>query len=346
MPDIFFDFGNADIKFFDGQKGYGYFRHAIAELSESQWRKIVGRSKQPPEGYISIENRYYAVGDKARRYVLREKPRGADRYTQEYYGVALMLAISQLFDNSTRIINLYASHAPRDIDYADDIIRASLGRWNFVTHNGDYSLTIKTVETFDEPLGGFNHAVLTKDGKLLKSNPYSKSTVLVLDVGGYTCDVVAVDPQGVIDDSSLGSTIVGVLDIRKWFEDELRSAYKPEFKGVGEIDERRIEEAMLQGFYKYGKLKLDCKDIGKQAIMSLTNDIIDVMKASGGVANYDVVLLTGGGSALVYDALRRAVQTIDFIMVEPERELMRYANVFGGARMFAMLKRLGVLSNG
>lgn len=343
MPDIYFDFGNADVKFFDGEKGFGHYRHALAPLSDNEWRKIVGRSKQPPQGYISVDGKHYAYGDKARRHTLKEKPRGADRYTDNYYGVALMAAISELFEPIHRIMNVYASHAPRDIDYTDDIRRAVAGRWNFITHKGSYNLTVKTIETFDEPLGGFNHAILTKDGKVLKSNPYRDSTVLVLDVGGYTCDVVAVDPGGLIDDSSLDSTVTGVIDTYNWFESELRSEYRELFKSVGDIDAPRLESAILKGFYQYGNTKLPCEGISKEAINVLVNDIVDVMKGAGGVANYDIVLMTGGGSALVYEALKRAVPLIDFVMVENERESMRYANVFGGAKLFSMLKRMGVL---
>lgn len=343
MPEIYFDFGNADVKFFDGIKAYSYFRHAIAPITESEWRKVCGRAKQPPQGYISVDGHHFAYGDKARRYTLKEKPRGADRYVSDYYGVALLAAISELYEPLHRVINVFASHAPRDIEYAEDIRRAVLGRWQFVTHKGDYNLTIKTVETFDEPLGGFNHAVLTKDGKVLKNNPYRDSTVLVLDIGGYTCDVVAVDPGGQIDDGSLRSTLTGVIQTFEFFENELRSEYRDLFKSVGRIDERRLEDAMLTGTYQYGNTPLQCSGIGEAAINMLVNDISDVIKAAGGVANYDVVLLTGGGGALVYEALRQAVPMIDFIMVEEQREDMRYANVFGGAKLFSMLKRLGVI---
>jgi len=255
----------------------------------------------------------------------------------------LMAAISELFDPVHRVMNVYASHAPRDIDYADDIRRAVIGRWNFITHKGSYNLTVKTVETFDEPLGGFNHAVLTKDGKVLKNNPYRDSTVLVVDVGGYTCDVIAVDPGGMIDDRSLRSTVTGVIQTYEFFESELRSEYRDLFKSVGDIDAPRLESAILKGFYQYGNTELRCADIGQQAISMLVNDIVDVIKAAGGVANFDIVLLTGGGSALVYEALNQAVPMIDFVMVEADREAMRYANVFGGAKLFSMLKRMGVL---
>jgi hypothetical protein len=346
MPDLYFDFGNADLKYFDGEKSFGHTRHAIAPISESQWRTVMQRSKLPVEGYIAVEGKFFAIGEKARRYVLKEKPRGADRYVQEYYGVAMAYAISELFDNSHRVINLYASHAPRDIIYSDDLRRAALGRWHFVTHKGEYNLTVKTVDTFDEPLGGFNHTMLTKEGKLLKSNPYRQNTVLVVDVGGYTTDVVAVDPGGVIDESSLRSTLTGAIGVYETFEAELRSAYRDIFKGTGDITPNRLEKAIADGFFQFGNQKLECAEIAEASIATLTNDVVDVIKAAGGVANYDVIFLTGGGSALIANTVRQAVPTIDFVLAEQDIELLRYANVFGGAKFFTMVKRMEALKNG
>jgi hypothetical protein len=346
MPDLYFDFGNADLKYFDGEKLFGHTRHAIYQMSESEWRKAVQRSKQPPKGFITVEGRYFAIGDAARRYVLKEKPKGADRYVQEYYGVAMAYAISEIFDDSHRVINLYASHAPRDIAYSSDIRNAALGRWRFVTHNGDYTLTVKTVDTFDEPLGGFHHTMLTKEGKLLKSNPYRQSTVFVLDVGGYTCDTAIIDPGGSIDVTSLRSTLTGAMNVYDTFENELRDRYRIEFKGTPDIAPNRLEDAIAKGYFAYGKLKLECADIAETSIATLTNEVSDVIKAAGGVANFDVIFLTGGGSALIANTIREAVPAIDFVLAEQNTEQLRYANVFGGAKFFTMMKRMEALKNG
>lgn len=343
MPKLHFDFGNRDIKWFTEGSNKGYFLHAIVPLTQSQWLKAIGRAKQPPKGYIAIEDKYFAVGDKARRYITKNRPSGAARYTSDYYGVAMCMAISQAYESGTRVINLYASHAPRDIQYSQDIVNAVQGKWYFVTHKGDYDIDVRTVETFDEPLGGFNHAVLTTRGTPLKNNPYRDKTILVIDVGGYTCDIIAVDPNGMIDDSSLNSTITGVTQTMDKFEDDLRTMYSTEFRGVGAIDIHRLENALLTGKYQYGNKVLKCQTIAQQGINMLVNDVIDIINRMGGAANYDVILLTGGGSALIHDTLKKAFPVIDFVLVEKDRELMRYANVFGAAKMFKMLELLGVL---
>lgn len=343
MPKLFFDFGNSAVKWFTEGRHMGHFLHAIAPIPSSQWKRLVGRAKQPPEGYIAIGDNFFAVGDKARRYTTKNKPQGAARYTEDYYGVALMAALGVAYEPDTRIINLYASHAPRDIDYAQDIIKAARGKWQFVNHKGAYHLDIKTVETFDEPLGGYNHAVLTTRGQPLKHNPYRNKTVLVIDVGGYTCDVLAVDAGGVIDDSSITSTVAGVGQSMEFFEKELRSMYPNEFRAVGYIDEKRLEAAVLTGKFPYGKSSLKCADIAQHAINMLVNDVVDIINRMGGAANYDVVLLTGGGSALIVNTLRKALPAIDFVLVEKERELMRFANVLGASKMFTLFELLGVL---
>lgn len=352
MPDLYFDFGNADVKWYTGvgesnEERYGYFRHAIAELSEAQWNEALGRSRQPPDGYIAIHDggltKFFALGDKARRYVNKNRPKGADRYRNDYYGIAFAYAVSKAYEPNIRKINLYASHAPQDIQYADDLENAVIGGWSFTTAEGHYSIVVDGVETFDEPLGGLNHYMLTTKGVSRQKNPHAQSTILVLDIGGYTCDVAAIDPGGVIDESMLSSTRVGVIEQKVWFEREIRTKHKEAFKTAGDLDPLRIETALNTGYYPYGKRKLDCKDLSEQAKTSLTNDVVEVLVASGGVANFDVVLLTGGGAALIVDRLRKIIKDIDFVMVEDNRDNVRYANVFGGAKLFRMLRLMGAL---
>lgn len=341
MPDIYFDFGNSDVKYYDGMTSYGFYRHAIVQLSASDWTRAVGRAKQPPPGYAEIEGRFYAFGDQARRYILKEQPRGASRYTTEYYGAALMYAISELYEPGTRKIHAYASHAPRDIDYADDIRRASLGQWTFTTHKGTYKIHLASVETFDEPLGGFNHYILTKDGKVSKRNPLRDATTLVLDIGGYTCDIVAIDPGGAIDVSSLRSSVTGMLNVFENFEKELRSMYRDDFRHTNNIDKLMLERALQYGVYQYGKVELPCADIAQASVNMLTNDIQQVIQSE--IANYNYVLLTGGGSVVMLPYLSQAMPKAQFITADDDQDMMRFANVFGGQKLFALLKNLGVI---
>lgn len=341
MVDLVLDFGNALIKWFEPRSNAeGMVRHAIAPLSESEWRNIVGRSKTPPDGYIKVNGQHYAVGDVARRHIIRERPRGAARYRPDYYGVGLAYAMSQTFGKANREVSLYASHAPRDISYVRQLTDAAKGEWLVETVNGVSTFRVREVGTFDEPLGGYSHYVLTERGEEKRRNPLSTKTTLVLDCGGYTVDTAAIDPNGQIDLGSIQSTVTGVIDMLNDFEAEMRRNNALLFQDAGDLDIRRVETAMKTGQYTFGKIKVDCKAEAEAAFNALVNDIVQVVNAAGGLPNFDFILLTGGGAALLYDRLQTHMPRAEFLLAESETMKMQYANVYGGAKLAALLKAL------
>jgi len=341
------DFGNGDVKFM-AHNQCGYFRHAIAPISESQWKAAIGRNGTPPKEHIAIKGSdgawyYYAIGDAARRHIIKTRPQGASRYTGDYYGVGLCYAMGESFAPTTRKVQLFASHAPRDIEYAEDLKASATWLWEFATWQGTFKIRVDETHTFDEPFGGFCHAVMTKAGGILKGSPYLEKQMLVVDAGSYTVDTIAIDRRMTPDLSSFASTVAGVSNVFESFERELRSMYKVEFKGVGAIDPQRLEAAILSGVYAYGNRSLDCAEIADASLNGLVNDVLGIIQAQGGAANYDTILLTGGGSALIADKLRQGLPSITFDFVEPERNLQRFGNVKGGAKLYAALVGMGAI---
>lgn len=343
MPDFGFDFGNARGKYhFPAKSAYGSFRHAIAPLRESDWRKVAARGN-PPNGIVKINGMPYAVGDAARRYTIPERPEGAARYHANYYGIGLAFALSEAFDKSQRDIFLIASHAPQDIDYADALERAAIGKYEVHGENGELTFNVRGVYTYDEPLGGYSHYILTENGAPKQRNPLLTATTLVVDVGGYTVDVCAVDPGGVIDVLSLRSTRIGGNHMTRRFTEDLRSNNRLLFQDAGELDIRRVESAILTGQYQYGNTSIDCRQEANEAITELVNDVILIMKQAGGgtIGNFEKALITGGFGALIYKKLSESVPRIDFMMADSVN--MQYANVFGGPKIVALLRKEGVL---
>ncbi len=335
-----FDFGNARGKWFLPSRGskFGDFLHAIAPLTDTEWASIVGRGK-PPKGLIRVNGTAYAVGEAARRHVIKDRPQGAARYNELYYLPAACFAFVEGFEESAQIA-LYASHAPQDQQYSGDLIHAVKGTWTVECQYGMLTFYVRKVTTFDEPIGGYAHYAFAQSGDERTDNPVANKTSLVLDIGGYTADHVAIDPGGEIDLLSIGSRRVGTISAIEQFEGELRRNNKNLFKNAGDLDIRRVESAIITGHYQFGKVVIDCTAESQAAINALVNDVIQVINAVGGAANYDVVLLTGGGSALIYDALCAQFPHIDFVMVEPDRTLMKFANVFGGAKLAALMAKV------
>lgn len=343
MVDFVLDFGNARVKYFDPRANfYGDFRHAIVALSENQWQKVVGRGKAP-EGFLRVNGAPFVVGDNARRYLIAERPRGAARYEPTYYGVGLASALSESYNRSVRNITLFASHAPGDVKYARNLVAAARGVWQVENRNGTFEYNIVNVQTLDEPLCGFAHYVFTEKGEERKRNPLATAQTLVIDVGGYTVDVAAVDPGGAIDQLSLRSTRTGIIDMTQGFEQELRDNNATLFKTTGDIDIRRIESALMTKQYQFGKRMVDCRIEADAAINALVNEVYQIIEAAGGEGNFDYMLLTGGGSALIYDALEKVLTQSALLRAEPNHALLKYANVFGGAKIAAVMRLEGVL---
>lgn len=334
-----FDFGNARGKWFNpGSTDYGDFMHALVTLTDHEWAGIVGRGR-PPRGLIKVNGVPYAVGEAARRHIIKDRPKGAYRYNENYYLPAACFAMSEGFRESKQI-SLYASHAPRDGQYASDLVRSIQGCWTVECQHGLLTLDVRKVTTFDEPLGGFLHFAFDTRGNERPDNPVRDKTVLLIDIGGYTADHLAIDPGGEIDQLSIDSRLIGTIAAIQQFEQDLRNKNKNLFKGAGDLDIRRVEDAIITGVYHFGKIEIDCKAEAAGAINNLVNDIILLITTLGGAGNYDTILLTGGGSALIYDTLVESFPTIDFVMVEPDRSLMKYANVFGGAKLAALLSKV------
>lgn len=338
--ELVLDFGNARGKWYVPRlNSWGDFRHAIAQLSENEW-KNAARIGKPPKGYIRVNGIGYAVGDAARRHTIKDRPKGAARYTETYYGIGLAFAASEALQTSDPNMTLRATYPPGDVDYASRLALVAKQEWHVESHYGKFTFNVKRVGVIDEPLGGLSHFMFTSDGMERRRNPLQKATILVVDVGGYTVDTVAIDPGGEIDFSSLRSTRTGVINLTEQFESEMRSNNLTLFQDQGDLDIRRVEDAILTGVYKFGKVPVNVRAEAEGAINSLVYDIIQIVNGAGGVGNYDAILITGGGGALVYDALQKALPRIDLYLAETDRELMKYANVFGTAKMFKAIRRM------
>lgn len=340
MARFIFDFGNARGKWFrPGVPDQGDFPHAIANISETDWNRSVGAGK-PPQGLIRVNGIPYAVGDAARRHTLKERPKGAARYIDTYYGVGLCFALAEAFADSENI-SLYASHAPQDQIYTSNLIGSSKRDWCVESYRGSQTFKVEKVTPFDEPLGGYTHLAFTKRGDERPNNPVADKTALIIDVGGYTTDHAIIDPGGAIDMLSIGSTRTGTIAAIDQFEQDLRRNNTQHFKEAGDLDICRVEAAIIKGVYQFGRIELNCRHEALEAIRVLVNDVIQIINAAGGAANFDIIPLTGGGGALIYDQLIAAFPSIEFVMVESDRELMKYANVFGGAKIATLVNKAG-----
>jgi hypothetical protein len=75
--------------------------------------------------------------------------------------------------------------------------------------------------TFDEPVGGLMNVLLTEDGQHHQHTELNGGRSLVIDVGGFTTDWIAVNPGGEVDYSLARSVPIGIPIV------EVRGQWQP-----------------------------------------------------------------------------------------------------------------------
>jgi hypothetical protein len=345
MGTVVVDVGNWAVKSFNPDGGDGRsasFMHALARISETSWNQEL-RGDRPPKGFIRVNGNHYVVGESAWRHQMAERPKGAARYTEDYYGPLVAAALTMVVDGDDRNLTIACSYPPGDAQYAAELSTLVCRDWNIVTHKGAQHLSVLDAYTFDEPLGGYYNCALNKTGKIkVRGNRLAGRTTIVLDLGGHTLDAVVVNADGDIDflgaKSVRGAGTIGVLST---FENELRAKYPQAFRDAAVLDRKRVEAAISRGYYPYGNKQLDCRALAEAAINTLVNAAQQTLSAAGGVANFDIALLTGGGFALIHEQMIAAVPDLEFVLAEDNPDLLQVANVRGGAKLVTLLEGTG-----
>ena len=89
--------------------------------------------------------------------------------------------------------------------------------------------------------------------------------------------------------------------------------------------------------------ELDCENEAREATSVLLNRIAETyQRVAGGALPWDTVILTGGGSAMLYDRLLPLLGH-DHVILADEAESIHLANVRGGLKLWRLYELLGLL---
>ena len=216
MSVIVLDAGNSIIKAKTAgrEKSEVAFPHAISQITEAEFGAVISRAKTngASQDYLRVNGIPYVVGESAERYGVNTQRTGAARYTRDYYGVLAASALVRLYERSREIM-VFGSHAPGDAKFREDLMKAVIGEWHIETTNLDVRFKITYANTFDEPVGGLMNVLLTEDGQHYQHSEITGGRSLVIDIGGFTTDWLAVNPGGEVDYSLARSVAVGIQSV-------------------------------------------------------------------------------------------------------------------------------------
>lgn len=346
MSVMILDAGNSIIKakIARRQNGEIAFPHAIHQLSEGEYQNIVSRPNSTSENpdYLRVNGKPYVVGNSAEKHGVLTQRSGASRYTRDYYGILASAALGRLYERGGEV-KIFGSHAPGDVRYRDDLMHSVIGDWEIEICGKEKKFKVVYVNTFDEPVGGLMNVLLTEDGQHYQYTDINGGRSLVIDIGGFTTDWIAVNPGGEVDYSLARSIPIGIQEVISDFIDAFRSNNLDAVKNSPTLPQARVRQAMISGVFEGGGRKYPCKVEMEEASNRLLNQISNTYQhLAGGALNWDTIILTGGGSGLLFDKLIRILNH-DHIVLADQLESLHMANVRGGLKLWRLFEALSVI---
>jgi hypothetical protein len=200
------------------------FPHALRQLSESEYKKILSRVQinGNTQDYIRVNGIPYVVGESAERHGLITQRTGTARYTKDYSGVLAAISLSKMYKRA-REVSVFSSHPPGDVKYREDLMRSIIGEWEIEIGQSKSNFRVIYANTFDEPVGGLMNVLLTEDGQHYQYPQIGDGRSLVIDIGGFTTDFLAVNPGGEVDYALARSVPLGIQSVINDFEESFRA---------------------------------------------------------------------------------------------------------------------------
>lgn len=327
------------------------FEHAIAEIDEATFRGMVHRQRGRRANHlIKVLGRYFVVGDEAYSVNPTFDPvRGRLKYQREYYGALFLRGIEDLFgDETPSVINAFLAHPPADLEHARPLMKSVVGNWRYEVNGQKRELTVDYVNHFDEIEGGVFNATNGKDGQPIDDigQLMGGGPTLVFDLGGGSLDLALLNKDGSVNYTKpMPSHRIGINTAVNTFKNLFDMEYK---ELVSDSEDGIPRDIVIDIFlddkhtFWTGGEPIDCTDLYNDSIAPLVRDCLRFVRSYSGTVGYNRVLLTGGGSGLIYDKLSEVVfpkQSANRVihLADHRRDLYK-ANVKGGLKLLEALK--------
>jgi hypothetical protein len=184
------------------------------------------------------------------------------------------------------------------------------------------------------------NVILTEDGQHYQHSGIDNGRALIIDIGGFTTDWLAVNPGGEVDYSLARSVPFGIRNVLADFENSFRRNNLHAVKNTPVIAPERIRRAIVTGVFEGGGYRYPCEDEVQEATSLLLNRIANTYQSvAGGALGWDAIVLTGGGSALLYDRLL-PILNHECVILADDIASIHLANVRGGMKLWRLYEAL------
>lgn len=274
---------------------------------------------------ISFENKNYAIGATVyNKGLLPITIAHRSRIEQDFYRVLFASALAAIVRNSADIKAVVS--LPPGAYFDRDTYRNLLaGEYTVSLHNGKnftYVLKPENMRIIPEGIGTICNIVLDEKGRTVDNTLFQHS-VGVVDIGTYTTDLLFFDKLKLIQSGTTSLTKTGITTLHNRIK-TLASRH------AVDVPDYKLDRVLTDRFYLKDGNKIDISE----AIEKASHD--ELAQAIGGaIRQYwnggddaEYIILTGGGSHLVYIYLREMFGERVWI----SEDYPHFANCEGGYR--------------
>ena len=217
---------------------------------------------------------------------------------------------------------------------AQEQVERLSGHWQVEYNDGrqttNLNFNLEPDNVVPEAFGSLCYFILAVDGSRFVDMEMAEGRVAVIDIGGYTTDVLTFDA---LEMGTVRSSVErGIINVRE----DVNTALKRQFRR-SDLSAPILDQIIETGEYNHAGEFHDVNQVVEDALWDLTDGVVDVWQnqLESGV-DYDAVVLTGGGAPLVSPSLLPQLRHGNIKCVP--RDDAHLANAIGAYRYALKLK--------
>ncbi len=251
---------------------------------------------------MEFDGQSYLVGAEAlaqSRFAMRKQDRGW--INSQEYKILFLTALAQITESSRVNIDIVTGLPVNFYDGDKETLRKNLlGQYKIKYNNRPSQVfTIRDLRVIPQPFGTAFSVALNDKGKALESNSYASGNIGIIDIGGFTVNLLTIKRMheiGTKTESVNSGAWKAILAIKK----TLMSQYKD----LEDMHDHEVAEMVRLGTLDYYNETIDISDIAKTELSKLSNEIKTASANMWGKAPRLKILITGGGALLMGDSIK------------------------------------------
>ncbi len=250
---------------------------------------------------IEFDGQSYLVGTEAltqSRFVPRKQDR--DWINSQEYKILFLTALAQITKASRVDLDIVTG---LPVNFYDDkeMLQSNLLGEHKIKYSDRPSqvFTIRNLRVIPQPFGTAFSVALDGNGKALESNPYASGNMGIIDIGGFTVNLLTIKRL-----HEIGTKTESVNSGAWKAISAIKKTLVSQYSDLGDMHDHEVAEMVQLGTFDYYDEIIDISSIAKTELSKLSNEIRTGAANLWGKAPRLKILITGGGALLIGESIK------------------------------------------